>query len=644
MKKIFAAFLLAVLTSFSVNAFAGPMVWGPKKFERGKGEPLPVVEFFSIDKPKGKYDFYVKSGGSVQKPGAMFGIVNPVNQVSSAVVKLNGVEVVGPNDLNQEVLRIDKEVTLLPNNIIEVEVRGKPGSYITIDISKANLNPTVENKENDLWGNNMQDQNVLWWEGDKRASEYILYKAYSIDGPWVEWSRGYAGEPMNDVDITADAMKMDLCYKIEALDDKGRVIRVYEPICVPKWEEEESSIPLTKKIEPEGTVLSVANTGSFLSGCFNKIDSLQFPDINALTGLRFTGLSMPPGLQFASPFLFGTTTPVFAADPPPYNSMCLNDDEFIDYSSMTYQDIKKFLEDNKSFLNGEIADVDGTRFEPASIIYAVSQYYKINPQVILATLQKEHSAISKKTRLKDSLLEIIMGYNTSNPTTIFQQLNDATAQIRRDFDRLLNNKPTAGGWQVNVAKSSLDPLSVTPSNNAVAILFSYTPWVGQGWGGRKGGNALFCQLWKQYKFGKSCPPEPYEIAISGPDAPQNGSKYTASGGVEPYSWAVTKGSITKDGVVTVSGQCGSATVAVTDSCGAAGTKDVRLPSGSWSVVSVTRVCVDDGCFRYPDYPYERISGNTKERGMCSNYAGWLCGWGYAYAELRDIVYEWSCNP
>ena len=397
MKKIFTAFLLAVLTSFSVNAFAVPMDFGPKKFERGKGEPLPVIEFFSVENPKGKYDFHLENGGFVQKPGAMFGIRDQVDAVSSAIVKFNGVVVFGPDDFNQEVLNILKEVTLLPNNILEVEVRGKPGSYITLDISKANLNMNVDNIKRDLSGRNMQDQIVLWWSREPKASEYILYKAYSIDGPWVEWGRSDVNRSTNAVHGTNEALIMDLCYKIEALDDKGKVIRVYAPICVPKWEEEESALPLTKKIEPEGSVLSASPTGSFLSGCFSKIDSLQFPDINALTGLHFTSLSMPLGLQLASPFLFGPTTPAFAANPPPYNSMCLGDDEFIDYSSMTYEDIKKFLEDKKSFLsNKEIKDIDGTTFEPASIIYAVSQYYKINPQVILVTLDKEQGAIGAK--------------------------------------------------------------------------------------------------------------------------------------------------------------------------------------------------------------------------------------------------------
>ena len=100
----------------------------------------------------------------------------------------------------------------------------------------------------------------------------------------------------------------------------------------------------------------------------------------------------------------------------------------------------------------------------------------------------------QKNRLEDERLKLIMGYNTLNPTTIIQQLNDATAQMRRDFDRLLNNKPTAGGWQVNVTKNAVDGdrLPVTPVNKTVAVLFTYTPEVGWPWDSKStaGGNAL----------------------------------------------------------------------------------------------------------------------------------------------------------
>ncbi|MBI3754962.1 MAG: hypothetical protein HY265_02215 [Deltaproteobacteria bacterium] len=90
------------------------------------------------------------------------------------------------------------------------------------------------------------------------------------------------------------------------------------------------------------------------------------------------------------------------------------------------------------------------------------------------------------------------------------------------------------------------------------------------------------------------------LTLSGPDAPQNGSKYTASGGEAPYSWTISKGSINSStGVVTVSGQCGTATITATDSCGNTGSKDVRMANGRWVLVDT---------WKYPQRCYNSIWG------------------------------------
>lgn len=180
--------------------------------------------------------------------------------------------------------------------------------------------------------------------------------------------------------------------------------------------------------------------------------------------------------------------------------MCFSDQQFTDNFAMTLDQIRKFLADRNSFLRGQIQDVDGAGIDPAQIIFDAAQTHHISPKVILATLQKEQGAVTAKDPLSKDRLRLIMGFGKA--TTIRDQIKDATGQFRRDFDRLSDNKPTAGGWQVGVPKMSLDPLEVTPAKKGVAVLFSYTPWVGQGWGGRKliGGNFLFCDIWKKFGF------------------------------------------------------------------------------------------------------------------------------------------------
>ena len=56
------------------------------------------------------------------------------NGCSSAVATLNGVEVIFPSDLNQQVTCFARDVTLAADNTLEVEVRSNPGCSIDVSI------------------------------------------------------------------------------------------------------------------------------------------------------------------------------------------------------------------------------------------------------------------------------------------------------------------------------------------------------------------------------------------------------------------------------------------------------------------------------------------------------------------------------
>lgn len=132
---------------------------------------------------------------------------------------------------------------------------------------------------------------------------------------------------------------------------------------------------------------------------------------------------------------------------------------------------------------------------------------------------------------------------------------------------------------------------------------------------------------------KLCGGETVTIAISGLDAPQNGSQYTATGGTEPYTWSITKGSITQDGIATVSGQCGTATITATDSCGNVGTKDVRMPDGFWLYTgSTTRFYGGvDGTYCQWGFSYLRVS----EASDCS-YGSGCCAYTITTATTKTV--------
>src|SRR3989338_11064855 len=78
----------------------------------------------------------------------------------------------------------------------------------------------------------------------------------------------------------------------------------------------------------------------------------------------------------------------FSFDP----SFILSNRDIEDYNSMTLNDIQSFLSGQNSYLANYITqDGDGmTRFA-SEIIYLSAQKNQVNPQWILATLQKEQS-------------------------------------------------------------------------------------------------------------------------------------------------------------------------------------------------------------------------------------------------------------
>lgn len=104
---------------------------------------------FSLSKTLNLFDTFYRHTGApvvetsdfqVQTPGSGFiltilnGKPDGTNRVSSAVIKLNGVQVAGPSDFSQQVGKIVRQVTTLAQNMLEVELRGKPGGQILVTV------------------------------------------------------------------------------------------------------------------------------------------------------------------------------------------------------------------------------------------------------------------------------------------------------------------------------------------------------------------------------------------------------------------------------------------------------------------------------------------------------------------------------
>jgi hypothetical protein len=98
----------------------------------------------------------------------------------------------------------------------------------------------ASNAADDLTGENMGDFIALWWSDEPSSVLYVMYRATSRNGPWQEIGRiesDVSRTSGGKVDYTPDARLKTLCYKVEALDAAGRVVRAYQPMCIPKYAE-----------------------------------------------------------------------------------------------------------------------------------------------------------------------------------------------------------------------------------------------------------------------------------------------------------------------------------------------------------------------------------------------------------------------
>src|SRR5574341_1102489 len=113
-------------TFFPSKVFPGSfVVFGPQNYIRGSGNPVPVTNIFTVLNPNTTYTLQIYNGGLVD---------GEFEKVSSSVITMNGVQIVGPNEFNQNVALVEKPITVTANNQLSVELRGKPGGGVTIQI------------------------------------------------------------------------------------------------------------------------------------------------------------------------------------------------------------------------------------------------------------------------------------------------------------------------------------------------------------------------------------------------------------------------------------------------------------------------------------------------------------------------------
>lgn len=178
----------------------------------------------------------------------------------------------------------------------------------------------------------------------------------------------------------------------------------------------------------------------------------------------------------------------------------ITDEEYTNYNSLSKTAIQRFLEKQGS----ELAVLRDNNKSIAKIFYDSAQKYEINPKLLLATAQKEQSAITDSS-LTSYQKKYLMGYavfDVYNPIQlkyqgIFKQIDNAAWQFRQ----YLNNYQ-GFGFQKNKTKTTRDNYAVTPKNHATAGLYNYTPHAGAPKGVNLSysgnGNFLFWQIWQSW--------------------------------------------------------------------------------------------------------------------------------------------------
>ncbi len=199
-------------------------------------------------------------------------------------------------------------------------------------------------------------------------------------------------------------------------------------------------------------------------------------------------------------FLFWPMDDVKAAE---FNRHAIiSDQEFFDTFGMTEEEIKKFLESKKGFLqNYHTFDASKILKSAWEIIYEASQKYNINPKTILVLLQKEQSLIESKNPT-DYNLSWATGFSRCDSCDpldpLLQKFSGFGIQVDRAAWRFRYYVEHPEEFSFQIGKISIidDGVVVVPANQATVNLYNYTPHLH--------GNENFWNIWQRY-FARTYP-------------------------------------------------------------------------------------------------------------------------------------------
>lgn len=184
----------------------------------------------------------------------------------------------------------------------------------------------------------------------------------------------------------------------------------------------------------------------------------------------------------------------------------LDDKSMRDSEALTVADVQKFLDKTPWGTRSALAKYTEGGKSAATIMVDTAKAHGINPIEMLVRVQMEQSLVSKTTATATTL-SLAFGCGCPHSSVcndsyrgFANQAECAAGTMRRTMDKALTASGTVSGWSRGKSKVTEDGLTIVPKNAVTAALYTYTPWVGEAGGGKKGvgGVSLHAQVWDRF--------------------------------------------------------------------------------------------------------------------------------------------------
>jgi len=200
------------------------------------------------------------------------------------------------------------------------------------------------------------------------------------------------------------------------------------------------------------------------------------------------------------------------AGTPFFNTDWLDKNWLTQQTSVTAETIQNFFILHHSCLAQPITDADHQEIFLPKVIKQAAAAYQVSPKTLLAIMEAESNALSQCP--DEKTLANLMGLE--HASTARDQITRAASNLAQAMNILATTGQTPNGWKTGKPKTTLDGVSVIPANDALTLLFDFTPYAGVTWGGNSpavGGVHVLYIAWRDYRLSGKLPAELHQVYL-----------------------------------------------------------------------------------------------------------------------------------